>query len=223
MQIEAAFSLSEEYYKFMSDFAQTSFEDDKLLGKFYTDFTVAKRMVETIVENVKLDVFSRDIKLIDPFCGDGRLISETIIQLIQKDIIHGRKLYISLWDIDEVAVNVAKQNVEEICNAYQLSYEIDAKKYDASATDEVMVKACECCGNPVSQNPGRKQKRFCSDSCRNHWWNTHMEDVDRRANYECVCECCGKTFSSYGNKKRKYCSHSCYINGRFGGVEDAGE
>ena len=120
MQIEAAFSLSEEYYKFMSDFAQTSFEDDKLLGKFYTDFTVAKRMVETIVENVKLDVFSRDIKLIDPFCGDGRLISETIIQLIQKDIIHGRKLYISLWDIDEVAVNVAKQNVEEICNAYQL-------------------------------------------------------------------------------------------------------
>lgn len=50
MQIEAAFSLSEEYYKFMSDFAQTSFEDDKLLGKFYTDFTVAKRMVETIVE-----------------------------------------------------------------------------------------------------------------------------------------------------------------------------
>lgn len=131
MQIEAAFSLSEEYYKFMSDFAQTSFEDDKLLGKFYTDFTVAKRMVETIVENVKLDVFSRDIKLIDPFCGDGRLISETIIQLIQKDIIHGRKLYISLWDIDEVAVNVAKQNVEEICNAYQLSYEIDAKKYDA--------------------------------------------------------------------------------------------
>lgn len=131
MQIEAAFSLSEEYYKFMSDFAQTSFEDDKLLGKFYTDFTVAKRMVETIVENVKLDVFSRDIKLIDPFCGDGRLISETIIQLIQKDIIHGRKLYISLWDIDEVAVNVAKQNVEGICNTYQLSYEIDAKKYDA--------------------------------------------------------------------------------------------
>ena len=115
----------------MSDFAQTSFEDDKLLGKFYTDFTVAKRMVETIVENVKLDVFSKDIKLIDPFCGDGRLISETIIQLIKKDVIHGRKLYISLWDIDEVAVNVAKQNVEEICSTNQLPYEIDAKKYDA--------------------------------------------------------------------------------------------
>lgn len=36
-----------------------------------------------------------------------------------------------------------------------------------NAVDEVMVKACECCGKPVGQNPGRKQKKFCSDSCRN--------------------------------------------------------
>ena len=26
-----------------------------------------------------------------------------------------------------------------------------------TVTDKVMVKACECCGKPVSQNPGRKQ------------------------------------------------------------------
>ena len=90
-------------------------------------------------------------------------------------------------------------------------------------TVTVTDKACECCGKPVSQNPGRKQKRFCSDSCRNQWWNTHLKDVNRKANYECVCECCGKTFFSYGNKNRKYCSHSCYINGRFGGGEDASE
>lgn len=88
---------------------------------------------------------------------------------------------------------------------------------------EVMVTACKCCGKPVTQNQGRKQKQFCSDKCRNQWWNTHMEDVDRKANYECVCEYCGKTFLSYGNKSRKYCSHNCYINGRFGGGEDAGE
>lgn len=31
-----------------------------------------------------------------------------------------------------------------------------------------------------------------------------MEDVDRRAIYERVCECCGKTFSSYGNRNRKF-------------------
>lgn len=91
------------------------------------------------------------------------------------------------------------------------------------AEEKIMVTACEYCGNPISQNQGRKQKRFCSDSCRNKWWNAHMEDVDRKANYECICENCGRSFLSYGNKNRKYCSHSCYINGRFGGEEDAGK
>ena len=27
----------------------------------------------------------------------------------------------------------------------------------------VAVAVCKCCGKPVQQNPGRKQKKFCSD------------------------------------------------------------
>ena len=30
---------------------------------------------------------------------------------------------------------------------------------------------CECCGEPVLQNDGRKLKRFCSDKCRSSYWN----------------------------------------------------
>lgn len=86
-----------------------------------------------------------------------------------------------------------------------------------------MVTACRCCGKPVRQNPGRKQKRFCSDICRNKWWNSHLDLVKRKANYECICEYCGKTFISYGNSNRKYCCHRCYVSDRFGGREDAGE
>ncbi len=80
------------------------------------------------------------------------------------------------------------------------------------------VTACEYCGNPVVQNSGRKKKRFCSDKCRNVWWNTHQEEVNKKANYECVCTYCSKHFISYGNKNRKYCSHVCYTKDRFGGV-----
>ena len=32
---------------------------------------------------------------------------------------------------------------------------------------------------------------------------------------ESACENCGKPFSVYGNAKRKYCSHVCYVKGRF--------
>lgn len=80
------------------------------------------------------------------------------------------------------------------------------------------VCACENCGAPVVQNPGRKKKRFCSDKCRNAWWNAHQDEVNKKANYECVCAHCGKSFISYGNRNRKYCSHGCYIEDRFGGA-----
>ncbi len=80
-----------------------------------------------------------------------------------------------------------------------------------------LVLTCECCGKPVKQNPGRKKKRFCSDKCRNVWWNSHMNLVKRKANYECICLKCGKKFISYGNRDRKYCSHDCYVDDRFGG------
>lgn len=79
---------------------------------------------------------------------------------------------------------------------------------------------CDCCGKEVAQMPGRKEKRFCSDKCRNKWWNSHLNQVNRKANYEFICPQCKKTFMVYGNAKRKYCSHECYIKHRFGGGTD---
>lgn len=77
---------------------------------------------------------------------------------------------------------------------------------------------CEYCGKPVVQTKGRKKKRFCSDKCRNAWWAEHRNLLNKKANYECVCQHCGKAFISYGNKDRKYCSHECYIEERYGGA-----
>lgn len=76
---------------------------------------------------------------------------------------------------------------------------------------------CVSCGAPITQMPGKKEKKFCSDRCRNQWWNAHLDLVDRRANYEFVCLTCGKKFTAYGNAHRKYCSRDCYIDDRFGG------
>ena len=82
---------------------------------------------------------------------------------------------------------------------------------------ETKKDVCLCCGMPVKQNPGRKQKKFCSDKCRNKWWNAHLDKVNRKAVYEYECPFCKKPFTAYGNKNRKYCSHECYIADRFGG------
>lgn len=73
---------------------------------------------------------------------------------------------------------------------------------------------CRQCGKPVMQHKGRKAKYFCSDRCRNAWWNAHPEKVQRKAYYRLACRFCGKEFVSYGNKNRKYCSSLCYADAR---------
>lgn len=77
---------------------------------------------------------------------------------------------------------------------------------------------CEQCGRPIEQTPGRKRKRFCCDVCRNKWWNSHLDLVKRKAVYTFTCPTCGKEFTVYGNRRRKFCSHACYIAYRFRGV-----
>ena len=81
---------------------------------------------------------------------------------------------------------------------------------------------CKMCGLPVQQDPRRKEKKFCSDVCRQTWWNSHQDQVQRKALYEQACPNCGKVFTAYSNSRRKYCCHACYIADRFGGERDAG-
>ena len=76
------------------------------------------------------------------------------------------------------------------------------------------AKACKNCGRPLMQPKGRREKKFCSDSCRMVWWNSHQAEVSRKAYYNLVCQYCGKEFESYGNKNRKYCCRACYVASR---------
>ena len=69
---------------------------------------------------------------------------------------------------------------------------------------------CQQCGAPVAQTQGQKKKKFCSDNCRNKWWNSHTSLMKANA----ICAHCEKPF--HGRKGRKYCSHACYIAERFG-------
>ena len=82
---------------------------------------------------------------------------------------------------------------------------------------------CKQCGKVIKIIPKQKPKKFCSDKCRTLWWNSHLECVERKAVYSYTCACCGKPFTAYGNKSRRYCSHKCYITDRFGGESGIGE
>ena len=94
----------------------------------------------------------------------------------------------------------------------------DAGKMPEPVFQGITEQPCRQCGKPVIQYPGRKEKKFCCDTCRNKWWNSHLGQVKRKAMYEYTCPSCGSTFYAYGNRNRKYCSHECYVEARFGGA-----
>ena len=75
--------------------------------------------------------------------------------------------------------------------------------------------SCLLCGNDLLPTLKGRKRKFCSEECRRQWWKTHEELKNRKTFYTIICAYCGKTFESYGNKKKRYCNHACYINARY--------
>lgn len=82
---------------------------------------------------------------------------------------------------------------------------------------------CLHCGKTLKTKSRGRQRKFCSDECRRIWWREHPEEKKPKSTacYRITCPNCNKEFISYGNKNRKYDSHNCYIEHRFGRIEDA--
>lgn len=112
---------------------------------------------------------------------------------------------------NELCLNA--NTVKSFCRRHPLESLAPTEEYK---TDDGTARFCKNCGAVVKQLPGRKEKEFCSDTCRNKWWGKHQAQVNRKSMYSYECPTCGKPFVAYGNRNRKYCSHECYITARFG-------
>ena len=110
------------------------------------------------------------------------------------------------------SVGLTKDSVKAYCRSHGLAGE----KAEHTLV-KIPVKLCLNCGKVLVQRPGVKQRKFCCPECRMAWWNSHQDAVKQKAVYSYSCLQCGKNFTAYGNAKRKYCSHNCYISARFKG------
>ena len=113
-------------------------------------------------------------------------------------------------------VNVSRDAVISFCRRNCLQ---EIKK-PISVVENDTADVCRECRKPLVQVDGMKRRVFCSKECRTKWWKEHPDRLNRKAVYQFTCPHCGKPFSAYGNSKRKYCSHVCYISDRFGGDAD---
>ena len=119
------------------------------------------------------------------------------------------------------ATGLSRDIVRNYCKAHGLDGL--AAEFTANMAERIRKGlACRNCGRPLEQPRTGRPRRFCSDQCRRCWWAAHPEQSAHSAGavYHGTCACCGRPFQSYGNPNRKYCSHECYVQDRFGGSED---
>jgi len=118
-------------------------------------------------------------------------------------------------------LGISRDSVRAFCKRNGLDG--DAKAVSLNV-EEKKIKhlLCSCCSKSIKQKDRGRNRRFCSDQCRRKWWRDHPEARNKKdaSTYCYTCPHCGKEFSCYGNKKRKYCSHDCYIKSRFWSEED---
>ncbi len=84
---------------------------------------------------------------------------------------------------------------------------------------DIVTIYCKNCGAAINQHDSGRKRKFCNSGCRMTWWNKNTERVDRKSYYVRICLFCGREFERYGRPKAKYCSHACYIEGRYHGEE----
>ncbi len=109
-------------------------------------------------------------------------------------------------------LNISVNTIKSYCKRNNLV----GNRNEIKSSDLIPI-TCDNCGETFLHSKRRKRKRFCCDACRMNWWNSHLDQVNKKANYTFVCKYCGHTFTSYGNANRKYCSCDCYLKDRFGG------
>lgn len=85
------------------------------------------------------------------------------------------------------------------------------RRNEISSMIKETITSCEQCGKPIDVSR-RITKRFCSDTCRNKWWNTNSKP---RTRYSAVCPACGVVINMHRRNEKKYCSHACYIKTRY--------
>lgn len=85
----------------------------KVTGRYYTHEEVCRRLSLSLVKRSAHATFmTRELHIIDPFCGDGRLV-QAFLQELSK-IGEVPPIVVHLWDVDQNAVDAAVERISLI-------------------------------------------------------------------------------------------------------------
>jgi len=121
--------------------------------------------------------------------------------IFQKEQVKQRRLSGDSYGLIAAELNISEGTVKTFCRRNNIGLSIQTSKNNT---------VCLQCGLSLTHTPHKRQKKFCSDKCRLAWWNSHQDQVNRKANYNFICIVCGKEFTAYGDNDRRFCSRACF-------------
>lgn len=134
----------------------------------------------------------------------------------EKQKIYEMRLDGSGYKAIGVVLGLSRDSVRSYCK--RIGLDGDSKVIAINISEQKTKNLiCMNCNKPIKQKKKGTARKFCSDKCRRTWWKSHPENVKKNetAMYKITCEYCGREFESYGNKKRKFCNHDCFVKHRF--------
>jgi 23S rRNA G2445 N2-methylase RlmL len=123
----------------------------KATWRFYTHEFIGQRLTDVIAQSPQLKR-ARSVSVIDPFCGDGRLIGWLLEAVAMRHKTTPRTWNVELWDCDAHALDAARQQVRKTATRLGEQVEVQAFSGDTFARapsrfGEFMV----CVTNPPSR------------------------------------------------------------------------
>lgn len=169
-------SSSEYYYAQMDNlFPESGRARAKAFGQFFTPNYVSAPMIESIVDSLEVDP-PTVLSVIDPFCGDGRLVVDFLTSLAGKDWASATEINLSIWDIDKRVLSQAEENILKAVSELALHCTVSASCQDAFS--EALVKEGMfdvCITNPPWSSTKSLKKSF-------------FDREEEYCRYKAVCE-----------------------------------
>ena len=99
----------------------------KSTGRFYTPPSVGRRLAALVGERV--DVRASHLRIVDPFCGDGRLV-RWLLEVLAARRFAGT-VEVGLWDLQEDVVRDARDRTRRMAEDLGLGVEVQARAGDS--------------------------------------------------------------------------------------------
>lgn len=154
---------------------------DRVEGRFYTHELAGRHLVRAIASAFATTRIP-EVRIIEPFCGDGRLVSWLLEELVAaKKLWKRQRLDIHLWDSDASVIHLAEQRVLSTAETLRVPVRVKATHGDSfHLTQSALNSFHVCVTNPPWENlkPDSRELQEFSEKEKAHYINL-LRDRDK--------------------------------------------